>query len=228
MATYAFVNWTDEVGNVIGTLPTLSISVTADTIIRANYVLIAEETTLSGIVTDNSTGLPLSGITINANGYSAITAIDGSYSLALPAGVYQLSVSTIGYNPYSTQVDLSTPGNYSLNIFLIPSAVPQAVISGIVTDESTGSPITGATVSVNGYSTLTSTIGYYSLAVPVGTYQLSVSRSGYQTATSTLDVSAEGDYTVNVPLVAGTSPPPLDNRLLLGAGVILLALFLTR
>lgn len=37
MATYDFVNWTDSVGNVIGTSPTLNLLVSGDTTIIANY-----------------------------------------------------------------------------------------------------------------------------------------------------------------------------------------------
>lgn len=55
--------------------------------------------TLVGIVTSND--LPLPGATVQASptDRSTTTGADGAYSLALPAGVYTVSVSAAGYEP---------------------------------------------------------------------------------------------------------------------------------
>lgn len=79
--------------------------------------------TINGLVRDEETGEHLIGATIQiqrttdgtiSNGY-------GYFSLTLPIGTYDISFSHVGYQPYSTQVNLSS--DTYLSVTITPSAV---------------------------------------------------------------------------------------------------------
>jgi hypothetical protein len=64
---------------------------------------------------------------------------------------------------------------------------PQGVISGRVTDASTGKPISGATVAAapGGYATPANATGHFKLNIAAGRYTLTVTDYGYKTDTQT-------------------------------------------
>ena len=67
---------------------------------------------LSGKITDSSTGKPLAGVSVYLNNTSrgTVTKSDGSFLLAnLPAGTYQLIFSAIGYQTWVIDIDGSHP-----------------------------------------------------------------------------------------------------------------------
>lgn len=66
----------------------------------------AQNSVLSGIIKDSANGKPLAGISVFLNGTSkgTVTRIDGSFSLAVPPGRYQLIASAIGYSTYLTEI----------------------------------------------------------------------------------------------------------------------------
>ncbi|MPY30201.1 galactose oxidase [Streptomyces adustus] len=68
---------------------------------------------------------------------------------------------------------------------------PHGTVSGTVTD-STGAPLTAATVTADGYQDTVDSHGHYSLTLPPGTYDLRADAYGYRTKTSTVTV-ADGD-----------------------------------
>ncbi|MFJ9352167.1 carboxypeptidase regulatory-like domain-containing protein [Streptomyces sp. NPDC101237] len=68
---------------------------------------------------------------------------------------------------------------------------PHGSVSGTVTD-STGAPLTTATVTVDGYRTTVNSRGHYSLTLPPGRYDLHADAYGYRTGTSAVTV-ADGD-----------------------------------
>ncbi|MFA9388343.1 MAG: carboxypeptidase-like regulatory domain-containing protein [Prolixibacteraceae bacterium] len=76
---------------------------------------------INGKVTDASTGEDLIGATlyIKSLGTGTITNTYGFYSLSVPQGKYQLSVSFLGYQTYIIELKLDT--DQSLNIELTPN-----------------------------------------------------------------------------------------------------------
>jgi len=63
-----------------------------------NFALVKSTGTISGMVTEISTGAPIAHATITANGYSTTTADDGTYTLTdLPVGSYTITASASGY-----------------------------------------------------------------------------------------------------------------------------------
>ena len=72
----------------------------------------AAMSSISGKVTD-STGNPLSGAVVSAVGaqtYSATTATDGSFSIAVPPGVYSVSISRGGFQTAQNDVAVTATG----------------------------------------------------------------------------------------------------------------------
>jgi hypothetical protein len=99
--------------------------------------------TISGVVTDSLTHLPLQGVAIRANGAIARTDIEGRYELAVPPSTaVQLAISRIGYftlaKPATVLADETIQRNFELR--------PQLKISGVVEDYDTGERIPGCHV----------------------------------------------------------------------------------
>ena len=70
--------------------------------------------TLNGTVTDAATTLPISGVVVQANGYSATTNGSGAYSMSVPAGSYTVSAFKAGYGPASVS-GVSSPSSQSVS-----------------------------------------------------------------------------------------------------------------
>jgi carboxypeptidase family protein len=107
---------------------------------------IAQAATISGVVTDALTHLPLQGAAIRANGGIARTDIEGRYELAVPpATAVQLAVSRNGYaapatvgGPVTVRSGETLERNFELR--------PLMKISGVVEDYATGERISGCHV----------------------------------------------------------------------------------
>lgn len=86
-----------------------------------------------------------------------------------------------------------------------PSSPPSgpATIAGRITDNSTGAPIAGATVKLDGLSYTTGSDGNYSFTVNVGNYTLTASSSGYVANTASVSVTAATTYSTNFALALG-------------------------
>jgi hypothetical protein len=99
--------------------------------------------------------------------------------------VYCLSLAT----SYGT----TTPGQTTFSVV-------KAVITGVVTDATTGKGIEGATITINGYTTATDASGFYTIAVTPKVYTVSASKAGYEPQSKSVDASAGGTFTVNFSL----------------------------
>ncbi len=179
--------------------------------------------TISGVVTDKRTGLPIADATVTATptgapAITAVTAADGSYAFNLvPTGDY--SVAAVGpatgqaYQPAPAQtVTVVNAATATANFALVPIL---ATLTGTVTDASTGKPLSGVALSVtdsskNAVTTnpapiTTDASGNYSATLAPGTYFVTAVKAGYATQTSPSTAFALG-ATVAVPfkLVSGT------------------------
>ena len=164
---------------------------------------------LEGTVSDAVSGLPLAGVEISATlgisfSLQTLSAVDGSYDLALPEGSYGLHAALFGYqSQVAAGVEIISGSVTSQNFALQP--LPQAVISGTVRDAQTGWPLY-ARLGVPGTPLAPvwndPISGHYSLTVPVGSpYQVTAAAlaPGYQTlVTQTTQIS--GDASLNLRL----------------------------
>ena len=172
---------------------------------------------IEGTVTDSSTGDPIEGATVTANGYSNITDAEGRYSIEVPPGTYNVTASATKYVSQSKTATVTSNTKTTLDFALTPL---NGTISGTVTDSSTGDPIAGATVTINGISVSTGTDGTYSIEVPPGTYNVTVSADGYEDSSNT-DITVVAEETTPVDFEL-TPIQPLN--ILLYAGVAAIAI----
>ncbi|HXI17228.1 MAG TPA: carboxypeptidase regulatory-like domain-containing protein [Chloroflexota bacterium] len=145
---------------------------------------------LTGIVADQSTGLPIPGATVqvfDASGALAGVATagtDGRYLFTpFPSGQYTVMGWAFGYPDVVNSGVVVPPGTLTRrDLVLVPLI---GSLTGIVLDEGTGQPIPGATVEVawsDGQPriAITSSSGTFAYAnVPPGSYALRSSSSGY-------------------------------------------------
>ncbi len=105
-------------------------------------------------------------------------------------------------------------GIYILSMKPAPTE-EKSTITGTVTDNQTGNPLSGATVTLNGETVTTGSDGKFSFSVKFGSYSISVSKEGYNTTSQLVEVTEPTIYTLNFALVAsGTQPPPSTNIVL--------------
>jgi hypothetical protein len=138
--------------------------------------------TIVGTVTDASTGLPIQGANVTANGDYNVTDADGHYMITGDPGDYNITASAAGYYSNSTSETIITEQTITVDFELTP--LP-GVIAGTVTDASTGDPISGANVTANGVSVSTGADGSYSIELAPGNYTVTASKDGYENSSKT-------------------------------------------
>ncbi|MHB8584974.1 MAG: carboxypeptidase regulatory-like domain-containing protein [Thermoplasmatota archaeon] len=116
--------------------------------------------------------------------FSTQTAADGSYHIEVPAGSYRVGFSASNYG-YDTVQDNLSAGANRLDHALVAYPPYSALITGTVTDASTGEPVSGAaiTIEVPSWSQFNSTEsaadGTFSLRTIAGLAHVHVSAYHY-------------------------------------------------
>jgi outer membrane protein assembly factor BamB len=159
---------------------------------------------VKGAVTYKGTGTAVAGANITATLISAInitksfktvTASNGSYSLKVRVGTYNLTVSKQGYYTNFTQVTVGPDDIITANFTM--RYIPATII-GTITDKNTGNPIANVTVTAGSAQNTTGGNGKYLLTILLpGTYNLTVTKSGYVTNATSVIVSPGVTYTIN-------------------------------
>ncbi|MET9736182.1 S8 family serine peptidase [Streptomyces sp. NPDC006458] len=142
--------------------------------------------------------------------FSVVLGEDGSITYTydgIPTGGEKIASSaTIGIENATGsdgfQYAYNTPSVYSgLNVTFRGTRNGQ--VRGLVTDGNAGSAVSGATVTLTGDTTVTTTTradGSYNVALPPGTYQATYQKTSYATVTKTLDVPAGNPVVASVAL----------------------------
>jgi subtilisin family serine protease len=159
--------------------------------------------TLTGTVTNASTGAAIAGAQVHITGpvnRDVTTNASGVYSVILPAGSYAVTASAFGFVSGSANVSITQGATTTQNFALTPA--PSGSVSGFVRDI-TGRAIGAATVTVIGTPippATTAADGSYSFAsVPHGTYQVNA-LNGLCTNSQTLPLTVDGPETLNFDL----------------------------
>ena len=182
-----------------------------DALALLNAAPIGETGTVAGIVTDAANGDPLAGATIDFVGEfsrSVTTGDDGTYSVQLSAGAYDVTVSKFGYVTATTTVTVvageTTTSDHAL------TAAPSVTLSGTVTDGSGHEWPLYASVDVGGPADDTWTnpeTGEYSVTVPSNaSYDVTITADypGYTASTETVTIG-DGDTTHDAALMVDTA-----------------------
>ncbi|MTW85800.1 hypothetical protein F3157_09035 [Virgibacillus dakarensis] len=138
---------------------------------------------------------PLSAtVSVLETGQSAQTSpVDGSYSLLPPAGSYTLQADAYGYYPETSNVEIAEDSAVEANFTLQP--IPKGTITGTVTNQATGEPVSGATLLLMEDAAIepvtTDENGHYSITAFEGDYTLHVSVADYYS--KDIDTSITGN-----------------------------------
>ncbi len=161
----------------------------AETVSDINFTLTPNPSVIRGTVSD-ANGNPIGGAKITADGAQAQSLPNGSYSLSVSAGTFDVTAYKDGYITSEPKKVSVSPGQTltGINFVLTPNA---GVIAGKVT--SGGQPVNGATVeATNGNADFTVTTdaeGKYSFSIEPGTWNVSAVKTGFvKSAAKTITV----------------------------------------
>jgi len=167
---------------------------------------------INGTVTDDSL-VPLVGATVSANGVSNVTDASGFYSLEVSPGTYDVTAEMTGYVSQTVSVTVSADVTVIQDFALSLTPPEVGWINGTVTDADSGLPIAGASITADGYSTVTNASGNYELEVEPGTYTVTASLAGYES--SQTDVTVAAGETITVDFELRPTPLTIDTLIML-------------
>ena len=118
----------------------------------ADNPAVSQEVVVTGVVTDEESGRPLSGasVSIEGTGRGVLTATDGRYSiLGAPAGPRRIRVSAVGYAPSERAITL-TPGQpVTADFSLQPQAIELEGVVAVGYGTVRKSDLTGSVASIS-------------------------------------------------------------------------------
>lgn len=162
--------------------------------------------TISGKVTNASTGVGIAGAIVTYVGGTVAADGGGNYSIPnISSGSQTLSASATGYYSSADQpVAVPANGTTTVDIALEPKPT---FVAGEVRDSFTGEVVGGATVQVGNVSVQTDSTGRYQLFIGPGNYQMTVSKAGYTDFDKPEVVVTFGSYTAVDPILDPINPP---------------------
>ena len=166
--------------------------------------------TLQGTVINAFNRTPIGGATVSIpGGFTTTTLANGTYTMAAPAGVRDVTCSAPLFVTQVKQATIVANQTTTLNFALDPMP---GTLTGIVTDASTGVPITGARIQATNppFNTTVYSVfgGTYTLNVfPVGTFTVTCSKTGYDNIAGPFTFSQGVTITQNYPMLESANPP---------------------
>ncbi|MFF5010923.1 S8 family serine peptidase [Streptomyces phaeochromogenes] len=165
----------------------------------------AEAGTLSGTVTDKSTGKPVPGARVTLTGASdrnVTTEADGTYQLTVTPGEYTVKASIYGYETAAAAITVADKATVAQDFALAAKAVWK--VSGTVSRDNGGKAVAGATVSLSDtpvQPVVSDADGRYTLPeVAAGTYTLQVATPQGCLGSASIELTVDGDESRDVTL----------------------------
>ncbi len=153
---------------------------------------------ISGTITN--AGQPLEGVEVAATGHTATTGADGTYNITgLLAGTHTVTplLAEYTFDPTSTQVTVNETNGDAPDVDFV-GTLDTYSISGTITDSS-GDPLSGVDVTVDGNSTTTATYGTYTIDdLVAGTHTVTPTLADYTFTEASEQVTvneSDGDAT---------------------------------
>ncbi|MFN8474743.1 MAG: S8 family serine peptidase [Anaerolineae bacterium] len=124
--------------------------------------------------------------------FTSQVSADGSYTVTVPAGVYDVAAEALGYtSAISVAATVETGGVAQANPALVPA--PRYPVTGYVARQVTGEALDATITALNTpFSTETAWDGTYKLDLPAGTYTLEVRAP--HTRIERLSVTVDADH----------------------------------
>jgi hypothetical protein len=88
------------------------------------------EAEVNGTIIEQNNSNPIVGATIKMGESGTVTSLDGSYTLTVSPGEYNISVNSIGFVPYNEKVLVKGNGIYDVTLFGDAVQLEEVVISG--------------------------------------------------------------------------------------------------
>jgi len=168
--------------------------------------------TLSGTVSDGSS-LPIAGATVAiTGGYLTATDAAGHYTIPLPSGTYEVTVSRYGYLPATTSGVVITAPEPAVRDFTLTVA-PPSTISGVVRDTTTNWPLY-TRIDISGYPggpVFTNPVtGAYSVTLIAGSYTFTATAmsGGYLTTAQPVTVMTDAVQDIKLAANLATCTAP--------------------
>ena len=162
--------------------------------------LIIPRATVSGVVTDVQTGIPIEGVLVTAEDKTATTGEDGAYELIVKPGDHTFVYTHEGYEEKSVAYALERNAEEDGSVAISDG---KGYVTGTVTQKLDGAPVVGAIVRCEGAEATTDANGAYSLYLKKGERTLAVSADGYLDASETVQVEADTTGTQDLVLSTG-------------------------
>ena len=156
---------------------------------------------ISGYLTDTSSN-PLIGAIVQTNTSQTTTTNSTGYYIfpSLANGTYNITATLYGYDSGYTIQTVNGAEIPNANFSLVTQ--PTYLLSGYVTNQSSGAPISGATVTTNmGQTDITDGTGYYNFALVDGTYLITASNTSYGDNSTTKTVNGAAVDNANISLL---------------------------
>jgi CshA-type fibril repeat protein len=171
-------------------------------------------TSVTGTVVDALTGQPLAGVQVSIAGNALHVSTDatGLFRWAdLPVGALELDLTLAGYQGLHVSL-LASAGTADLGPLRLSPLPDSTTLTGIVTDNTTGAPLAGASVLIEslGKSALTGADGTYRIeGITSNTFTVAASAVGYLTRRGDVTMAQPSLMTLNVALTRA-SPADFD------------------
>ncbi|MBI4438944.1 DUF853 family protein [Candidatus Woesearchaeota archaeon] len=159
--------------------------------------------TVAGRAFDQDTGLPIDNATITVGGSTNYTNATGHYNFTTAIGTYSLVASKQNYFTYFTQVNISLAETTLLDFNmskLNPTIPANGTISGYATDNTTGQPISTASISIAGTIAQTNNTGYYTINTTPGTHNIVATKTDYENFIGNATITPNAITSLNITL----------------------------
>jgi len=148
----------------------------------------AKVATLTGMVKDATTSIALESVLVKLNSLTHTTDATGYYGFAdVSAGRHSLSATKTGYKEATMTIELQEGAN-TVDISLVPIAVPEASITFTVINADTSVPIAGVTVTLGPTALITGSDGKCQfVGIIEGDYPITFVKEGYEPIEDTVN-----------------------------------------
>jgi sugar lactone lactonase YvrE len=170
----------------------------------------AEPGTISGMVIDAGTGLPIAGAVFDiGGGLSGMSSSGGQFTIPnVPRGNYVATLSATGYvsQAYIISFPAGVTGNLGVLVLYAASsntAPTSLTLNGFVVDGVTRAPVAGASVTLveTGATATSGADGRFTFSgITLKNFTLATTASGYESGTLVVSVSAFGQAEITVAL----------------------------